>query len=276
MIFSPFNYMGGKRRILPLILGKVVDNWNIGDYDTVCDLFCGGGTVGINIPSKTLHMNDLEGHMTSFFEYLKTVDIEEMLLCIDDIIRNYNPYTKEGYYRLRNDYNENQTPLVFFVLTCHSFNYLINFNQKGEFNVPNGLRTYCNSIKDRLISFTREIQKRDPIITNKDFRDIDLSDYGSNDFVYADPPYLISDAKYNRFWSEKEEHDLYDILKELDKQGCKFALSNVFENKGLENKTLKEFSKKYNVLYPNIGYNNCVYHRNDKTSKTVEVLITNF
>ena len=31
MIFSPFNYMGGKRRLLPVILGKCVDNWNIGN-----------------------------------------------------------------------------------------------------------------------------------------------------------------------------------------------------------------------------------------------------
>ncbi len=46
------------------------------------------------------------------------------------------------------------------------------------------------------------------------------------DFIYPDPPYLISGSEYNKLWREREERKLYEILKELDTRGIKWGLSN--------------------------------------------------
>ena len=62
----------------------------------------------------------------------------------------------------------------------------------------------------------------------------------------------------------------------LNANGIKFALSNVLEHRGFENKTLKEWAKKYNINYLNYDYNNCNYQSNNKNNKTIEVLITNY
>ena len=54
----------------------------------------------------------------------------------------------------------------------------------------------------------------------------------------------------------------------------KFAMSNVFENKGLRNEELIEWNKKYKVHHYNMNYNGSNYQR--KESKADEVLITNY
>ena len=114
-----------------------------------------------------------------------------------------------------------------------------------------------------------------------DFNDIELSQqfiWPEDTFVYVDPPYLISQATYNNVWDEKKEKQLLAYLHELDKQGYRFALSNVLENKGQKNTILEDWINKnnYNVLHIEKSYANSYYHRKEKESKTDEVLITNY
>lgn len=98
------------------------------------------------------------------------------------------------------------------------------------------------------------------------------------DFLYADPPYLISTATYNEQngWTETEEYDLLNLLDKLDSQGVKFALSNVLEHKGKENTILINWAKNYEINYLDYNYNNSNYQIKEKTTKTSEVLITNY
>ena len=114
--------------------------------------------------------------------------------------------------------------------------------------------------------------------SSKDFRELDLDTLGDNDFVYCDPPYLITVASYNENggWGEQAEIDLLAKLDALDKAGVKFGLSNVFESKGKENTILKEWDKGYTVHYLDHTYSNCSYHKKDKQSKDIEVFITNY
>ena len=105
----------------------------------------------------------------------------------------------------------------------------------------------------------------------------------SNDFVYCDPPYLISGAVYQdgkrgfKGWDNKDENDLLNLCDILNKQGTKFALSNVLECKGKFNNTLKKWSSNYNLTNINSYYGNCTYTRKDKSKdSTLEVLITNY
>ena len=116
-----------------------------------------------------------------------------------------------------------------------------------------------------------------------DFKDIDLGsvlgfEYPEDTFVYADPPYLVSQATYNSGWNEDTERSLLNFLENLDKNGYKFALSNVLENKGQRNTILEEWVNKnnYNVIHIEKSYANSYYHRKNKETKTDEVLITNY
>ena len=91
---------------------------------------------------------------------------------------------------------------------------------------------------------------------------------------------MITTAGYNenRMWTDKEEKDLLNFLKELDKKGLKFALSNVLKSKNKENKILKDWISENNFYcnYLKKDYSNSNYQRKAKDSVSVEVLVTNY
>ncbi|HBN82126.1 MAG TPA: DNA adenine methylase, partial [Ruminococcaceae bacterium] len=100
------------------------------------------------------------------------------------------------------------------------------------------------------------------------------------DFVYCDPPYLITTGSYNdgnrgfQNWKEAEELALYEFLDRLDRAGVRFALSNVLEHKGKVNKPLIAWSRKYDVIPLASDYSNANYHTRKGESR--EVLIVNY
>jgi len=116
----------------------------------------------------------------------------------------------------------------------------------------------------------------------RDFREMPFSELAVRDFIYCDPPYLITTGTYNdgkrgfHDWTETEEKDLYAVLDEAHKKNIRFALSNVFAHKNQENRILQNWAKKYHVHYINADYSNCNYQSKQRDSKTVEVLVTNY
>ena len=94
-----------------------------------------------------------------------------------------------------------------------------------------------------------------------------------SDFVYLDPPYLITASEYNKFWDEKSESDLLNLADELDKRGIRFALSNVSHYNDSKNELLIKWMKRYKVH--KIESNYISYHNNSQ-KKINEVLITNY
>lgn len=67
-----------------------------------------------------------------------------------------------------------------------------------------------------------------------------------------------------------------NFLDKVNDLGIKFAMSNVLLHKGKVNEHLTEWSKKYKVHFLNYNYNNSSYNLKSKTTKTEEVLITNY
>jgi site-specific DNA-adenine methylase len=135
------------------------------------------------------------------------------------------------------------------------------------------------SLQKKFIDFVDNLKNKNINFVHKDFRGLPFDKLNSNDFVYADPPYLITCASYNENggWNEEHEKDLLKLLDKLNQNGVKFALSNVLESKGKSNDILKEWSKDYIVNRLNYTYNNCNYQKKDKEENSVvEVLITNY
>ena len=279
-IKSPLNYTGGKYKILDSIIPCFPKN-----IETFVDLFGGGFNVGINVEAERIIYNDHNLFLSQMFELFRDsgTAVREK---IHSRIREFNlsEENKEGYLTLRNEYNKTKNILDLFILTCYSFNHQIRFNSKHEFNTPFGKErsAYNKTIEENLISFINALQNINIEFYSKDFTGLTLLDnLGSHDFVYCDPPYLISNASYNdgkrgfKNWGEKEEEQLLDLLDYLNKKGVKFALSNVLTHKGMTNEKLIEWSKKYKIKYIEKTYNNSSYQRKNKDKKTQEVLICN-
>lgn len=276
-IVSPMNYMGGKKKLLNTLLYYFPDNTN-----TFVDLFCGGATVGINAKAKQIIFNDNIEQLIGLYNAFAQNSLEDIISHIENRINEYglSETNEEGYYNFREFYNQNQNPLDVFVLAAYSFNNQIRFNSKGEFNIPFGKNrsSFNSKMRQNLKGFVEAIHKKNVKFINKDFENFDFDSLTENDFVYCDPPYLVSVATYNSGWDENKENALLDKLSELNDRGIKFALSNVLENKGEENTILKEWTEKnnFNVIHLDKTYANCYYQRKDKENKSDEVLIINY
>ena len=295
LVKSPLNYTGGKFKLLPQILPLFPNK-----IDTFIDLFGGGFNVGINVKANQVIYNDIEKHIVELLNYFKNNEGKVIIKQIDSLIDKYgltrtdkygyeyygcnssegvSRINKKPYLKLREDYNKNKTPILFFTTVIFAFSNQIRFNSKGEFNMPVNKRDFNNNIRNNLIRFLNKMKEIEVFFYNEDFTKLKINTLSQNDLVYCDPPYLITCASYNENegWNENKEHELLNLLDSLNCRGIKFTLSNVLENKGKTNNILKEWAKDYNIHYLNNSYGNSNYHAKDKSNNsTVEVLITNY
>lgn len=278
LIKSPMNYIGGKHKLLPQILPLFPK-----DINTFVDLFCGGFNVGVNVEANKIIGNDLCKEIIEVYKGIQKEGLENSLNLIKNEISKYNlsKTNEEGFKQIRNFYNEgNKEWYIFYAMLTHAFNYQIRFNKKGEYNMPFGRnRSYFNPTLERnFIKFAKAIEEKNIIFTNHNFKDLKINLLNKDDFVYLDPPYLITCASYNEQggWNEEEEYSLLNLCDNLNNNSIKFALSNVLEHKGLKNEILMKWANSYKIHYLNYNYNNCNYQDKNKNSETIEVLITNY
>lgn len=291
MINNCFNYVGSKDRVFPAI-DKNLDKTKM----CLIDVFCGSGVVGINELSnyKKIVLNDACWQMADTLKYFRDNDYDKIIANIDKMIKTYdlNKENKEGYDKLREDYNYDPylrlvfDPVMFYCLVTHSFNYNIHINSSGKWSVPFGKgRSYFNSsIRAKLEAFQWELHENKDRITIKSEDFVELIKKADkiipSAMFYCDPPYLSSDSSYGRIhylgkWDEDKERKLYECLDYINERGGSFLLSNVIENNGQVNTMLMEWSKKYNVEEVGADYTNCNYQRKN-AGKTKEVLIRNY
>ncbi len=306
MIASPLNYTGGKYKLLPQILPLFPKS-----IDTFLDLFCGGCNVGINVTASRVIYNDIDQNLLYLYNTFKNLDKDATLEWVYQIINEYGlslvsqngyefyhcdssrglaDYNREGFIKLRGELNRRiragQLDYYFFVMLyvtiVYAFNNQIRFNSQGEYNLPVGKRDFNDKMKEKLSLFIDRIQAQNCCFTCRDFRDVKISSLTDKDFVYADPPYLITCATYNEQggWQEQDERDLLFFLDALHKQHTRFALSNVLRSKGKENPILLEWlsghQDEYRAISLDFDYSNSNYHTKDRTTGSEEVLIVNY
>jgi len=276
---SPLNYIGGKYKLLPQLIEFFPEKIN-----TFVDLFSGGFNVGINVDCNKVVCNDMNTFIIDLYKELYSKPIDETLNKITGRINEYglSKENEEAFKKFRDYYNKTKEPIDLYTLSCYSFNYQFRFNNNKEYNNPFGRNRsqFSDNMKSNLILFTEKLKSMNVEFLSEPFDKVDLSKLNSEDFVYCDPPYLITTGSYNdgnrgfKDWKEEEEIQLYKVLDELNKRKVKFALSNVIEHKGKENVLLKEWSKKYKTIYLTSDYSNSSY--NTKRDKSIEVLIINY
>lgn len=300
---SPLNYTGGKYRLLPQILPHFPEKVE----GTFYDLFCGGGNVGANVNAGKVVFNDSDKYVIGLLRMLCSespehtigeVDRISKLFGLSDSFRNgYEPYGVEGnkglstynkdkFLELRKHLNSMDSDndeeywITLYTVVIYAFNTQIRFNAKGEYNLPVGKCDFNGNIRKNLEAFVRKVNGMNREFTNRDFREFGVL-IQKNDFVYCDPPYLITCASYNEKggWCEKDERDLLSFLDGVHANGAKFALSNVIESKGKANELLAQWigsHPEYRTVHLDYGYGNCSYHTKDRSAKSDEVLVMNY
>ena len=249
--------------------------------------------------------NDNNHQLVELIQFLANNDPAETIAAVDEITAQYGlsdtyrySYTRYGvdsssglanvnrqpFMRLREAYNaekiSDRDPLMLYALVIHGFNNQLRFNTKGDFNLPVGKRDFNAKMRAKLMDFHKRLSGIDCSFRIGDFRDFKIADTPLDTVFYCDPPYLITQATYNERggWSETHEHDLLAFLEDVHNSGRRFALSNVIEAKGTVNQILSDWLKNSDFTQHNltISYRNSNYRRTNRSSTTLEVLITNY
>jgi DNA adenine methylase len=283
-ISSPMNYIGGKYKLLPQLFPLFPEKVN-----TFVDLFCGGANVGVNAKAESILFNDNLIYLIDLYKTFLNNKLDETIYYIEKRIDEFglSLSNQEGYLKLRNEYNTNRNPLDLFVLVAFSFNHQIRFNNSHQFNCPFGKDRSCYNpnIKYNLVQFINAIKEKNVQFISQNFDEFNFTQLKPGDYVYADPPYLITIGSYNdgkrgfTGWNELAEEKLLSILDDLNHKNINFGLSNVLYHKGKSNSILIDWIEKneYRVNYLNKDYSNCNYHTLDKSKDaSVEVLVTNY
>lgn len=259
-------YTGNKQKLLPELFKLFPDR---NSYMRFIDCFCGGLSVSLNVPKPVLS-NDYDRTLIDMYKRLQMLPD---LSPVRELIKQYGlgKKEKEAYLTFRDAYNKNKDPLWLYVLILHSFSNVNRTNDKGDFNANFGCRTLNDSTVKRFEHFKNNVRGIE--FSSASFKDLDIC---LNDFVYCDPPYLITDAVYNKFWNEEREHELYDFLDNLNSDGIKFGLSNVTHHAGKQNDILIEWMQKYNVHNLDKKYLLGQHTDSYEQNKTQEVYVCNY
>lgn len=196
--------------------------------------FLGSGVIFFYIKQifnpKFIMLSDINDELINCWQVVRD-DVEELIGLLEVHKEKHN----KGYYYstralLPKSFSAVQRAarLIYLNRTC--FNGLYRVNSKGEFNVPMGDYKNPRILDVKNLKKTSKLLKGLKIET-RSYNNI-LKQVKKGDFVYMDPPYYpISDTSsftsYTEYpFLEKEQEELANFCKKLDKKGCKFILSN--------------------------------------------------
>ncbi len=297
IIRSPFFYVGDKYKLMKQLLPLFPDN-----IDTYYEPFCGGGSSFLNVEASKYVLGDVDSYMIKLHNMLnlyahKPQEFFDKIFGIEqtyglsasyrqDIIPQelksqyvktyFAKFNKSGFEQMRSEFNKDKDNIeLLYILLIYGFNRMLRFNSNGDFNLPVGNVDLNQNVIKALKYYFEFCLKKEVLFYTLDFRDyFKMWNFKNNDFIYLDPPYLISNSEYNKLWSEEDEKALLSILDELNSKNIKFAISNLIEHKGQKNFVFEEWAKKYNIYEISSNYLN--YHDNSPKEFHREVLVTNY
>ena len=294
---SPLFYVGDKYKLM-----EEISTFFPTDIGKFVEPFVGGGSVFMNTSAEQYLLNDIDGYIIDLHKYLcKAANKQASFFArIEDIIKEYGlsysykednipaelkreykktyfaKYNKVAYEQMRIDFNESSKDdiAVLYLLLIYGFNRMLRFNKNGDFNLPVGNVDFNSNVASALEDYFQEVKNKKPKWYNLDYKvflkKLQLS---KNDFIYLDPPYLITFSEYNKLWTENDEMELLQLLDKLNDRNIRFAISNVTHYKDRQNDIFIEWAQKYHIH--SIKSNYISYHDNS-IKQFNEVLITNY
>jgi DNA adenine methylase len=196
---------------------------------------------------------------------------------------DYRKSPNEFYYKLRDDeeFSQSKDCVIraarVICLNRTGFNGLHRVNNQGKFNVPLGSYknpTICDS--DNLRKVSLSLRQYEAKINAGDYRDLLLNRVRKDDFIYLDPPYNPTSrtARFTGYtkggFKYKDQEELANIFKKLDKRGCKILLSNS------DTPFVRELYSDYANYTIEFDVVRCINSKGDRRSGHKELLIRNY
>jgi len=293
---SPFFYVGDKYKLVPQLKENFPKS-----IKRFIEPFCGGGSVFLNVEAEEYLLNDIDSNMINLHKYfinqsknpeifwgnikkiIESYCLSATFLGRDvpkDLKKEYKKtyfahYNKDAYYKMRSDYNKDKTNAqLLYLLLIYGFNRILRFNSKGDFNLPVGNVDFNSNTYQAINDYFSFVAKKKIYFYSMDFENfLDKMNVSQDDFVYLDPPYLITFSEYNKLWNEESEKRLINVLDKLNEAKIRFAVSNVLWHRASYNCIFNEWAQKYIIVRIKSNY----ISFNDNTEKdTYEVLIKNY
>jgi DNA adenine methylase len=250
------------------------------DFERWVEPFCGSCVVALNVQPKKALLSDSNVHIIRLYQEIQTRKLTTAL-AKSFLEEEGNKLRTEGepyYYAVRERFNASPTSLDFLFLNRSCFNGVMRFNRSGKFNVPYGhkpqrfAQAYVTKITNQIRRISEVISSYDWTFAATDFRQT-LKSAASGDLIYVDPPYAGRHVDYFNSWSEADEIDLADGLKQLS---CGFILSTWHSNEYRKNVLIE---KNWNDSRFHLLLREHFYHvgsSEDLRHPMIEALITNF
>ncbi|WP_304178928.1 DpnII family type II restriction endonuclease [Leptotrichia trevisanii] len=289
---KPFlKWVGGKGQLIDKIEKFYPFDNKINKY---AEPFIGGGAVLFDILNKfeleKIYISDVNIELLNCYKVIKEkvqklVDklkvFENEFLVKDKEDRKIYYYEKrEQFNKLKLENNSEEVKraalMIFLNRTC--FNGLYRVNKKGLFNVPMG--DYKNPKicdEENLINISEKLKNVD-IIYGDYKKSYDFID--ENTFVYFDPPYrplnqtslFTSYTEYT--FEDKEQIELSEYFKLLNKKGAKLLLSNSDpKNENIEDSFFDDLYKEFDIN--RIEASRVINSDGGKRGKITEILVNN-
>ncbi len=294
---SPLFYVGDKYKLLPQIIPLFPK-----EFRRLIEPFVGGGSVFLNTDVKDVLVNDIDSNVVGIHELLLSQGekMDQFISKILNLARSYGltcscggdlvpvdvrtkfPKTyfahlnRPGFTKLKEKYNRSKkrNVLELYALVIYGFNRMLRFNRHGNFNIPVGNVDFNPNVVRALQGYSARTVGRKITFSNLEFETFLASiNFEESDFLYVDPPYLITASEYNKGWDETCEVRLYAMLDRLNAKGVRFALSNVEIYGDRANTLLVNWKQKYQEHVVTSNYIN-YFDNGKKTLK--EVLVCNY
>lgn len=274
VIVPPIKCQGIKSKLVNWIL----ESAKLENNERWVEPFMGSGVVGFSLQPENALFCDINPHLINFYNSIKTGKITANIA--RDFLEKEGFLLKEKgqeyYYIVRDRFNQKQDSLDFLLLSRSCFNGVMRFNRKGFYNVPFGhkperfAKAYITKICNQIKNVENSIKTFNWQFVCQDFRDT-ISEAASGDVIYCDPPYYGRHTDYFNSWNDKEETDLFDLLKSTQ---AKFVLSTWHSNDFRENKELQKYSKNFEVVTKQHFYHVGASERN--RNPMTEAIILNY
>ena len=214
--------------------------------------FMGSGVVGFNMRPNRAIFADVNPHIINFYNAIKQGDITAGIAkeFLEKEGAQLHAKSEDHYYEIRERFNKDGNPLDMLFLNRACFNGVMRFNKKGGFNVPFGhkperfAKAYITKITNQIKYVTQATSRYDWQFVCADFRKT-ISSALDNDFIYCDPPYIGRHVDYFNSWSERDEQELYELLKDTP---AKLILSTWHSNQYRANPAIDKYAQRFTIL----------------------------
>lgn len=250
------------------------------EFDQWVEPFCGSCVVALNVQPKRALLTDSNIHIIRLYQEIQSGGLSPAVAKAflteegQKLANEGEPY----YYAVRERFNANPTSLDFLFLNRSCFNGVMRFNRSGKFNVPYGhkpqrfAQAYVTKIANQIRRIAQVISANDWTFAAADFRET-LASANLSDLIYADPPYAGRHVDYFNSWSDADELELGERLKQLS---ARFILSTWHSNEFRSNTMIERVwnDPRFHLLKREHYYH--VGSTEDLRHPMIEALITNF